>query len=161
MVYEMVTGDFAFYEDGMSEKKLFRKVNRGEITVYGWMSIEVKILLVSTLVPDSAQRLGSKPHGWFDLMGSQWFADVNFKELRRQSITAPWVPRLDNPLDASMFTSDNSRVQDKMTVDEPVLEESEHQVFKALGDTIETPKFRDSKNDHSSALIVEVIEEIE
>jgi protein kinase A len=137
----MVTGDYAFYEKDMDQIELIERAERGQITIYGWMSFEVKLLLISTLVPDPTQRLGSKPSGWFDLMESPWFADVDFKELRRQSIEAPWVPNLKNPLDASMFSNDKTHVKDKITATEPILGESDQQIFNAFGDIIDTPNF--------------------
>jgi serine/threonine protein kinase len=136
IVYEMVTGDYAFYEKDMPQLELIARAERGQITIYGWMSLEVKLLLISTLVPDPTQRLG-----WFDLMESPWFADVDFKELRRQNIKAPWVPKLKNPLDASMFSSDKAHVKDKITAKEPILGESDQQIFNAFGDIIDTPNF--------------------
>lgn len=142
IVYELVTGDYAFYERGMDQIELIERTERGQLTVYGWMSLEVKMLLVSTLVPDPRQRLGGKPNGWFDLLESPWFEDVDFKELRRKCIKAPWVPKLNDPLDASKyFPNDMDQKKDKMKNNDPILGDSDQQIFKAFGAIIDTPSF--------------------
>eukprot|EP00980_Cylindrotheca_fusiformis_P001939 scaffold442_cov110-Cylindrotheca_fusiformis.AAC.6 len=141
IVYELVTGDYAFYERGMDQLELIERTERGQLTVYGWMSLEVKMLLISTLVPDPTHRLGSRPSGWFDVLESPWFDDVDFKELRSQSIKAPWVPTLKNPLDAPIYFNDNDHVKDKLTETDPILDEADQQVFKPFGQIIATPKF--------------------
>lgn len=140
MVYEMVTGDYAFYEEGLTEVRLIKRIARGEITMYGWMSMEVKTLILHILDPNPTTRLGNGPTGWFDIMGSPWFQDVNFKELRRQTIEAPWVPRLKNPLDSSNF-ADMSNEKDKKDSKEPALSDDNQAIFRAFGAIIPTPSF--------------------
>lgn len=132
LVYEMVTGHYPFYKNDMNQMELFKKISRGEFKLMGYMSYEVKLLLISLFITDPSRRMGSRASGWQEIFDTAWFADVDFKALRRQTIQAPWVPSLKNPLDSSNF-SDCSGLEDKMQVKEPTLSNSQQQIFKTFG----------------------------
>jgi serine/threonine protein kinase len=137
LIYEMITGNYAFYNTGEDELTLFKRICRGEFTLRGSMSFDLKLLLISLFVPDNTRRLGSRANGWKEIFDSPWFAEVDFKDLRNQIIKAPWVPALKNPLDGSNFR-DCSNLEDKMEAnDEPILTDEEQQIFKTFGSLTE------------------------
>jgi protein kinase A len=140
IVYEMVTGHYPFYKSDMQEIDLFKKISRAEFKLFGYMSFEVKLLFISLFVPDSTRRMGSRANGWREIFDSPWFADVDFKALRRQTIQAPWVPTLKDPLDSSNF-GDCSELEDKMEANEPTLSEEEQQIFKSFGPLSDSAEF--------------------
>jgi protein kinase A len=110
---------------------LFKKIIRGQFKIYGFMSFEAKLLFISLFVPDPAQRLGAGANGWQDLYNLSFFDGLDFKALRKQSLEAPWVPELKNPLDSSNF-QELTHVEDKMTINDPPISEVEHQMFHAF-----------------------------
>jgi protein kinase A len=132
LIYEMTTGNYAFYKKGEDELTLFKRICKGEFTVRGNMSFALKLLLISLFVPDNTRRLGSRANGWKEIFDSPWFAEIDFKDLRNQIMKAPWVPALKNPLDGSNFR-DCSKLEDKMEANEPILSDEEQQIFKTFG----------------------------
>jgi serine/threonine protein kinase len=140
MVYEMVTGKYPFYKSDMQEMELFKKISRAEFKLFGFMSFEVKLLLISLFVPDSTRRMGSRANGWQEIFDAPWFADVDFQAIRRQTIQAPWVPTLKDPLDSSNF-GDFSGLEDKMEANEPTLSEEEQHIFKSFGTVSDLAEF--------------------
>lgn len=128
IVFEMLSAKYPFYESNMAELSLFKKIIRGQFKLYGFMSFEAKFLFISLFVPDPAKRLGAKANGWQDLYNLAFFDGLDFKELRKQNIPAPWVPDLKNPLDSSNFHEMN-KVEDKMTVNDPPITDAEQLMF--------------------------------
>ena len=132
LVFEMVTAKYPFYESGMAELELFKKIIRGQFKIYGSMSFESKLLFISLLVPDPDKRLGAKANGWQDLCKQPYFDGLNFRDLRKRQIEAPWVPDLKNPLDSSNF-NDMEHIEDKMTSEHPPITDEQQQMFYAFG----------------------------
>jgi protein kinase A len=147
VVYRLVTGRYPFYEKGMDELALYKRICQGKFDIDGTMSVELRMLLVAILYPDPTQRLGSRANGWRDIFASPWFGATNdvdgssgsgtnnfdLRKLRKQEIPAPWVPKLKNPLDASRFQFDWSDVEDMMKSDMPGITKEQQLVFEDFG----------------------------
>ena len=140
MLFEMVTGHYAFYNSGIDEVTMYKRICKGEFKINGNMSQEFKLLLISMLVPDQAKRLGSRSAGWQDIFKLSWFKSLDLKALRRREVTAPWVPKLKNPLDSSNF-ADVKNVKDKMKVDGPALTEKQQKIFESFGPMMDMAEF--------------------
>ena len=133
MIYEMCEGESPFWDRYMEDDlALYKKIVRGKFEVRGWMSVDLKVLLVSMLVPNPAQRLGSLAGGSKDIYEASWFSDVDFERLRTQEIEAPWMPESKDPLDPSNFDDISKDVEDKFETDEPELTPEEQAVFKTF-----------------------------
>lgn len=132
MIYEMCEGESPFWEDDMEELALFKKIARGRFEVKGWMSVDLKLLMVKMLVPDPAQRLGSLAGGSKDIYEASWFSDIDFEKLRKQEIEAPWIPDAKDPLDSSNFDDISKQVEDKFDADEPDLTPEQQEVFRTF-----------------------------
>lgn len=132
MIYEMCEGESPFWEAGMEELDLFKKIVQGRFEVRGWMSVDLKTLLVSMLVPRPSNRLGSLAGGVKDIYEAPWFSDIDFDQIRGQEIEAPWVPESKDPLDSSNFYDISKHVEDKFDADEPDLAPEEQEVFKTF-----------------------------
>lgn len=96
LVYRLVTGNYPFYNSkGMSEMALYKRICRGTFEVTGAMSADFRMLLISVLVPDPSQRLGSRANGWRDLFDAPWlakaFSPSDRIQLRKQALPAPWI----------------------------------------------------------------------
>ena len=139
MIYEMVTGKYAFYRQGMDELALFKRICRGTFELEGFMTFEFRMLMVSMLVPDPSLRLGSRSNGWRDIFASPWFVNDDLFDLhgvRGRKVKAPWVPDLKNPLDSSKFHNTPSGVEDKMKVVEAPISENQQKIFSSFGPEI-------------------------
>jgi serine/threonine protein kinase len=113
----MVTGKHPFYEKGIDELALYKRICRGTFELDGVMSIEFRMLMVAILYPDPTKRLGSRVNGWRDIFASPWFANddcFNLKRLHIQDMPSPCAPDLKDLLDASRFHHDSSKVEDLM-----------------------------------------------
>jgi len=138
LCYRLVTGKYPFYEKGMEELDLYKRICKGTIELDGQMSVDFRMLMVSILYPNPAQRLGSGRNGWRDIFDSSWFASnqsFDLRRLRRQDLPAPWVPDLKGPLDASRFhPRDESETEDLIRQNFPAVSDK---VFDSFGPWIQ------------------------
>jgi serine/threonine protein kinase len=138
-VYHMVTGKYPFYEQGMDELALYKRICKGAFELTGLMSIEFRLLMVAMLYPDPSQRLGSRASGWRDILASPWFADdpcLDLTKLRSQTPPAPWIPDVKDALDVSQFHNDSS-VDDLMNDENcPSIPDDRQSFFCSFGPRI-------------------------
>lgn len=115
MIYRLVTGRYPFFAADGNELELYKRICRGTLELDGLMTMEFRLLMTSMLYPDPDKRLGSGRNGWIEIISSSWFAnDLDLRKLRRQKITAPWVPNFKDDIDASSFHPDESEMVDLM-----------------------------------------------
>lgn len=136
----MVTGKYPFYTKEKDELKLYKRICTGTFELDGLVSMEFRILMASILYPDPSKRLGSHANGWREIFASPWLANeydaLELRSLRRQDLPAPWVPDLQDPLDASRFHPDASRVDDLVDECFPSISEKEQTIFNSFGPQI-------------------------
>ena len=101
LLYEMIAGYTPFYTEGMDQITLFRSICEGQYQFppAGVMSMEMEDLLQRFFVLDPAKRLGSLARGINEIYAHQWYAEVDFAELRHKDIAAPWIPQISDPFD--------------------------------------------------------------
>ena len=128
LIYEMVTGDQPFYTDGMQQMDLFRAIVKGQFEMPRTISASGESMLQGLLTRVPSQRLGSLSGGEDDIPAHAWFADLDFEMLRSQSMKAPFVPKIKNPLDVSNFDNWN-HLKDKTKKKFPKLTPKEAQIF--------------------------------
>jgi serine/threonine protein kinase len=136
VAYRLITGKYPFYQKGIDELALYKRICRGTFELDGTMSMEFRMLMVAMLYPDPLQRLGSRVNGWRDIFAASWFAKdetLDLRRLRKQEIPAPWVPDLKDPLHASRFHHNASEVADLMVTSLPPISEAQQRIFKAFG----------------------------
>ena len=96
LVYRLVTAKYPFYQNGMDEIALYKRISKGAFEVNGDMSVEFRMLMIAMLYPDPTQRLGSRANGWRDIFDAPWFSNPSFSadlpKLRKQTLPAPWIP---------------------------------------------------------------------
>ena len=60
-------------------------------------------LIWGLLQKRNTERLGCLAGGYREIKNHPWMREVNFVKLVKKSIKAPWVPKIDDPLDTSNF----------------------------------------------------------
>lgn len=130
LIYEMMDGETPFYESGMDQISLFRAIVKGKVKFPpNTMSKDAQDLLTRMLVPNPAKRLGSLAGGRQDLFRHKWFKTTDFRALREMEPTAPWIPKIKDPLDASAF-DDWSHLDDKSKAKDPPISKKHQKVFE-------------------------------
>jgi len=101
LIFEMLVGQPPFCaEDPMD---IYQKILRNRITYPSLMTKHAKDLIVKLLVSTPAQRLGSLKRGHRDISMHPFFKPVDFGDLVRKDIQAPYVPKIMSPTDTSNF----------------------------------------------------------
>lgn len=91
--------------------------------------MEVEDLLQRFFVLDPAKRLGSLARGMNEIYAHQWFAEIDFAELRHKDLKAPWIPDIADPLDKSNFENWD-HLEDKTLKDDPPLPSGQQAIFQ-------------------------------
>jgi len=128
MIFEMITGETPFYEEGMEQMDLFRAIVRCKYTVPRKVSAQASSLIHAFVTKDPYHRLGSLKGGEDDVLNHPWFESIDFEELRQEKIAAPFVPKIKDPLDASNF-DDWSHLEDKAKKKYPKLTPEQEKIF--------------------------------
>lgn len=120
LLYELVVGQTPFFEEGQNQFDLLKKIVKVQYEFpakVDKLSIESsdgldkalchwKDLVSRLLKQKSVERIGNLRNGVEDILNHDLFANIDFNEFRNQSLPAPWVPNIDDPLDTSHFGND-------------------------------------------------------
>eukprot|EP00511_Aplanochytrium_stocchinoi_P010330 CAMPEP_0204865744 /NCGR_PEP_ID=MMETSP1348-20121228/13085_1 /ASSEMBLY_ACC=CAM_ASM_000700 /TAXON_ID=215587 /ORGANISM="Aplanochytrium stocchinoi, Strain GSBS06" /LENGTH=405 /DNA_ID=CAMNT_0052017231 /DNA_START=125 /DNA_END=1342 /DNA_ORIENTATION=+ len=104
LAYEVINGYTPF--GGMDDKQneIYKRVVQDRLLFPKDCYDEVGMHLISALLEkDPLNRLGCGKYGISAVKTHEWFKNLNWEQLERQSLKAPWVPKLRNNLDASHF----------------------------------------------------------
>jgi serine/threonine protein kinase len=126
----MLTGENPFYTDGMDMTTLYKAIVKGNFSFPEdcKLSPSAKDLIRKLLVPDPNMRLGCLSRADLDLRDHPWFGrHIDWCQLYRKEITAPWVPPVRDPFDASNFRRWN--IPEKDTKSLLPLSEDEQMLF--------------------------------
>jgi protein kinase A len=130
LIYEMLVGQSPFYLYGTDQVSLFKRIVMVKYTCPSYVSDDAKDVIKKLLTRRQASRLGNLSRGYLDVKEHPWFQTLNFDKLNKKELTAPWVPKITNPLDASNF-DDFSRVEREKNRDRP-LSAKEQEQFKGF-----------------------------
>jgi serine/threonine protein kinase len=130
MIYEMMYGATPFFKDGMDQISLFRAVVQGKFQFPKSCSYseDFKSLIKGMLEVVPNRRLGSLAGGSQDIYRASWFSSIHFSKLKRKLITAPWIPKINDPLDSSNFENWD-HLQDKTKMKDPPISKKEEAIF--------------------------------
>jgi len=105
LLYEMVIGQTPFYEHGLDQIGLFKRIVKGKFTYppFASASEDVQELINGCLVIRSSDRLGNLAGGDRDLKSHAWYDKMDWTRLVEKGYKAPWVPKLKDALDSSNF----------------------------------------------------------
>ena len=126
----MIAGYTPFYDHGIDQITLFRRICQGHYRFppAGVMSMEVEDLLQRFFVIDPSNRLGSLARGIDEIYSHLWYDSIDFDALRHKDLTAPWVPKIKDPLDRSNFNSWD-HLNDKTKQTHPPLTAEQQKIF--------------------------------
>jgi serine/threonine protein kinase len=103
LIYELLVGVSPFYEKGMGQTDLLRRIVQNKYETPDVVNDSAKDLINRLLVRQETARLGNLSRGHRDIKDHEWFNKIDFRQLVRKKIQAPWVPRIKDPFDSSHF----------------------------------------------------------
>ena len=124
LLYEMLVGKSAFYHS--SPYETFQAIIGSEVHYPKSMSAPAKSLISQLLERDPRLRLGSRRDA-ADIMAHTFFRRLQWEELEKRTLEAPWVPTLTSPRDMSCFPA---CPQDPLQADE--ISEDFNSVFRSF-----------------------------
>jgi protein kinase A len=115
LLYEMIVGQTPFFLAGIDQLSLLKRIVKAQYTFPDKLAAlssgsgsglddalsHWKDLLSCLLKRNLVERLGNLRNGADDILDHDWFSNIDFNEFRNQSISAPWVPDVGDPLDKS------------------------------------------------------------
>jgi serine/threonine protein kinase len=128
LIYELLVGVSPFYERGMSQSDLLGRIVQNRYKTPDVVSDSAKDLINRLLVRQQTARLGNLSRGHRDIKDHEWFNKIDFKQLVRKELPAPWVPRIKDPFDTSHF--DNFRDAENEKGPKSHLSKEEQELFK-------------------------------
>jgi len=104
LIFEMLTSasPFADHING-DHMVICKNIVRGKLEFSRKYPEKAKDLTQQLLVKESHMRLGNLKGGAKDIKDHAWFKSLDFNELYRKRIKAPWIPTIKSPLDSSNF----------------------------------------------------------
>ena len=129
LVYEMLVGKSPFFEAGMDQLSLFKKIVFAKYDMPSQVDEDAKDLIQRLLVRRVAARIGSLARGNRDIRHHKWFEKIRWSSLLRKEIKAPWVPVIKHPFDASHF-DENIQNQRYEKFSTRLINEREQLLFK-------------------------------
>lgn len=86
----------------MDQITLFRSIVEDEFLSLNDVSDEATQIVNALLTKDPSLRLGGSGRGQ-QVLGHAWFNDIDKDAYRKREVAPYWKPKVDDPLDASMF----------------------------------------------------------
>ncbi|XP_053692450.1 cAMP-dependent protein kinase catalytic subunit beta-like [Sabethes cyaneus] len=103
LLYEMVAGYAPFYSRTGDQIALFERICKGRVRYPTHVSSELRSLIQNLLQVDITKRYGNMKNGTTDIKQHVWFRTTNWIMLLNGDITAPFIPQVSGPGDASQF----------------------------------------------------------
>jgi len=101
LIYELLTGRTPFV--GGSSQATYQKVLNTEPKFPAHFTEHARGIVRQLLTKDKSRRLGCGVHGAADVQNHKWFAAVAWDLVLERKYTAPYVPKVKDAWDASMF----------------------------------------------------------
>jgi CRP-like cAMP-binding protein len=104
LIYEMVVGHSPFSGGGSADQvQIYRNIIKERPEFPAWVSDSCKDLVLKLLERDQTRRLGLTRGGARAIRTHAWFDKLSWDAVLQKRETAPYKPKLANPLDASKF----------------------------------------------------------
>ncbi|XP_063067282.1 cGMP-dependent protein kinase 1-like [Engraulis encrasicolus] len=103
LIYELLSGSPPF--SGPDPMKTYNIILRGiDMVEFPKKINKSAATLIKKLCRDNpSERLGNQKNGVKDIQKHKWFEGFNWDGIRKGTLTAPFVPSVDGPLDTSNF----------------------------------------------------------
>jgi serine/threonine protein kinase len=131
LIYEMLVGRSPFYSYGTDQVSLFKRIVQVKYSFPpgGYCNDLSQDLIQRLIVRRQANRFGCLARGDMDIRDHAWFQQINVDKLLHKEISAPWVPNIKDPLDASHFDS-YKHVENEPPSKKPNLTSTQQALFK-------------------------------
>lgn len=108
LTYELLTGASPFTVEGEknNQQEISRRILKTQPPLPSELSSEVRDFISRLLVKDPRQRLGGGPRDAEELKEHKFFKTINWDDLAKKKVPAPFVPRISNELDVSNFSEE-------------------------------------------------------
>lgn len=131
LIYEMIVGRSPFYTPGINELSLFQNIINVD---YSFPPNEVvdnvtQEVIQHLLVKSQASRYKCVSGEDKNIRDHEWFDGIEFDKLVKKQYCAPWVPHIQNPLDAMYFDS-YIDVEEEHVSENPPLSSYQQSLFK-------------------------------
>jgi len=114
LIYEMICGQPPFCdEDPMG---IYQKILAGKVYFPKYFDKNAKALVKKLLTADLSKRYGNLKDGPADILKHAWFSSLNFAELEKYEMPAPYKPAMKSETDVSNFED----IPDSKDVSPPV-----------------------------------------
>lgn len=101
LIYEMNAGYAPFYSS--EPMQIYDKIVKGQFRCPNHFKDELRDLLKNILQVDLTRRFGNLKNGTLDMKRHLWFRDIDWLQIYKQTVEAPFVPKLEHEGDASYF----------------------------------------------------------
>uniref|UniRef100_A0A182W7A9 Protein kinase domain-containing protein n=1 Tax=Anopheles minimus TaxID=112268 RepID=A0A182W7A9_9DIPT len=103
LLYEMGAGYSPFYVNSANQMALLERICKGKYKFPKNFSSDLCDLVHHLLQTDLSRRYGNLRNGCNDIKQHAWFKSTNWFALLNRELSAPYVPKLQGPGDASLF----------------------------------------------------------
>ena len=112
LTYELLTGASPFTVAGEknTQKEIFKHILRCEPPIPLNMSKDVSDFILRLLVKDPQKRMGGGPTGAEEVKAHKFFRSINWDDLLRKNIPAPFLPKITSDTDVSNFSKEFTRM---------------------------------------------------
>jgi len=131
LIYEMLCGSTPFMTYGIDQISLFKRIVQAKYTFpkSGVVNDHAEDLIQRLIVSRQSNRFGCLARGDMDIREHPWFESISTEQLLKKKITAPWVPKIKDPLDSQYFDS-YSHIENELPSRKPPLSARQQELFK-------------------------------
>jgi protein kinase A len=130
LMFELLAGHSPFSMPNQPQMKMFKRIVLVQCEFPMFMEKMGQDLISKLLVRRVATRLGAQKNGFRDIINHNFFSSngIDSRKLLKKEILAPWVPKVEDPLDSQYF-HDFSAIE-KEKVPGPPLNLQEQALFE-------------------------------
>lgn len=112
LTYELLTGSSPFTVEGEknTQHDISRRIIKSNPPIPTYLSPEVTDFISKLLIKDPRKRLGGGPADAEELKSHVFFKGMNWHDLARKKIPAPFVPKIAHELDVSNFSEEFTKM---------------------------------------------------
>lgn len=123
---------------GDDEDDIFNAIEHDEVKYPVSLSRQTVLVLQALLTKDPQQRLGSSERDAEEIMEHPYFQDVNFDDVLKCRIPAPYIPEVSSEHDYSNFDQEFTSETPRLTPVETVLTSEMQEQFRGFSHISET-----------------------
>ncbi|RWS13648.1 ribosomal protein S6 kinase-like protein [Dinothrombium tinctorium] len=130
LTYELLTGASPFTVEGEknTQTEISKRILKSHPPIPNHISPEVQDFIKRLLVKDPKKRLGGGRDDAYELKKHPFFREINWDDLAKKKIKAPFVPKINGELDVSNFAEEFTSM---IPTDSPaVIPPNEDKIFK-------------------------------